>query len=291
MTINHDDVRRKYPDAEILWVALADRVVHCRVRLQVLIEGSIDPLVLALLGHLDVAQRPLTLAELCDIVGVRGAGGRRVVAEILHVLRRSVEVVDSPGRDGEPVFQRSRGGLGFSAETHALEADFNYIPRTGLLRRNLKAVNSRTLDMLPFWEPPDTAVHYEYSALTENIRSASEAYYGGKGGSRHLKSLGYTEAPREEVLQRSRLLVVYPELLQAEVVNVFWQATSKSAWHIHRAYVVQHAARRDRGWKIEVYVVGGPPQPRYTRYLTNLCTDERVLRNLRSRCDIIQELG
>ena len=250
---------------EVRWVALRDRIVTCDLRIHSLARNSFDPLVMEILEHLRTARQEATLEQLGLLIGCSGRAGLRVIAEILHVLRRAGEVVVTT--DGRFRAASQSKWSNARAREQVIDTRVRYVPRSDQLGPSISGWRDDDIQVfaglegVQWWHPSDEEDLYHEDSLTEGIQRVYSLQNAGK-----LPPIGDTE-DRIEVLQRSQLVSTGLKFIGCSVIR----SAPLPFWILHRCYLFRSQAPGREGWNIRVFrYPHGGERHGYTRYFHRL---------------------
>jgi hypothetical protein len=263
----HDDVLGQlFMDAaadEVFWVMLKDQLVSCELRIRCLAERSFDPLVLDIRDALrNAGSAGASAQEVAQGLGCSERMGVRVIAEVLHVLERSGDVVcDDTGR-----FRAARTSdwSELRSSDQVFERRVRYVPRSEQVGAEIPGLNQQKLEArtiaedLKFWEPTGGRELYDEANLAAAIKRVCI-----DRSHEFLPDLANNEV-REESLQRSRLVSTGYRMIGCSVVK----PSVLPFWILHRCYLFRSRLPGREGWNVRVYrYPRGGQQHGYTQYL------------------------
>lgn len=263
----HEDVLRQlYLDArsdEVFWVMLKDQLVSCDLRVRCLADRSFDPLVIDLRSALrDVGSAGATVQELARELGCPERIAVRAIAEILHVLERSADVVRNEA--GRFRAARTADWSGLQSSEQMFERRVRYVPRSEQIGPEIPGLTQRKLEErtvaedLPFWEPPGRADLYDESNLAAAIKRVC------RDRAHELLPDVANNQVREESLQRSRLVSAGYRMTGCSVLR----PSILPVWILHRCYLFRSSLPGREGWNVQVYrYPRGGEQDGYSQHL------------------------
>ena len=243
---SHDDILprlgRLPQDAPLYFLPCRDRLVSCRVRLNVLVAGSFHPSALAVLEALCKSTDGLSIAELADATGASDVPGRRFTSELVARLCASHHIEQLPAAPSR--FQATlTSDSALRPTTEIVEHDLFFLPRSGRFAWDFKKDEVATGAKIGWWKPPDEEALYSPDALSQAIKRACTEFVKDR---RNL----FPSGPRIfsiEDLERDKLLIRTPELIEADIVRksilrdmivhrCYFYAISDSPWvRVYRA--------------------------------------------------------
>jgi hypothetical protein len=270
---------------EIRWLPLRDRVVNCEVRVLGLADGALEPFFARVVNQLTRESKPLTLDEIASQVGATP----RIIAELLDILKRTNYVSLDCDEHGDYHFSGNQDLklLQRPSNIQIINGRFRYIPRSNQLDPNIPGTYEYKLDdfiaeriaerssklAVPQWKHPDENILY----TIPNLKCKIEKAYVELCNSPHLSQDFPATNVRQEILQRSKLLIIRFKAIKAEVLTL----ELTPYYVIHSCFLYRSNAPGSHSWNIEVrYFPFGPKQETYTSYLREVAQNEAELDRL-----------
>lgn len=246
---NHDDVLVRIAHVPITtplyFLPCRDRIVACRVRLHVLVVGSLHPTAMAVLEALSRSSS-LSIRELADATGANGVHGLRFTSELVARLCAAHQIEQLPATASR--FRRmSTVDSALRPITEVVEHKLYFLPRSGRLVWNLSEDKALAKAKVRWWQPPDEKLLYSVPALSKAIQTACPEFVKDR---RNLLPSSPRDFSMEE-LERDKLILRSPELIEAEAEEV----TLCNSFAVHRCYF--HADSSGTAW-VKVYRADEP---------------------------------